>query len=100
MAPPFSAFSDPEFREMLKSMVLQEPGYMKVKWKPILTVEKLKQYVDAEYELFHIFLHEMLEPLVKELFGQPFAQILHDAVTLSNKYKYYSVALQFVGIQQ
>ena len=48
MAPPFSAFKDLEFREMLRSMVLQEPGYMKVKWKPILSVEKLNDYIDAE----------------------------------------------------
>ena len=38
----------------------------------------------------------MLEPLVEQSFSQPFAQVLHNAVTLSNKFKYYSVAIQFV----
>ena len=96
MSPPFSALIDPEFREMLKSMVPEEPGYMKVKRKPILTKNDIKKYIDAEMELFHKFLNEMLQPLVEESFGNPFVQILHDAVTLSNKFKYYSIAIQFV----
>lgn len=93
--PPFSSFRDPKFAEILR-MVPTEPGQMKVKYKPILSAEKLKEHVDAEHELFHRFLHEMLEPLAEQSFGQPFAQVLHDAVTLSNKFKHCSVATQFV----
>lgn len=99
MSPPFSELIDPEFKEMLKLMVPQEPGYMKVKQKPILSKNDIKKYIDAEMELFHKFLNEMLQPLVEQSFRNPFVQILYDAVTLSNKFKYYSISLQFVDLE-
>ena len=37
MSPPFTTLIDLEFKEMLKLIVLQEPGYIKVKQKPILS---------------------------------------------------------------
>ena len=53
-------------------------------------------YVEAEWDLFKINLMSQLKPLVEESKGNPFAMLIHDAVTLANKSKYYSIGIQFI----
>ena len=54
--PPISTFRDPKFLEMLAAMVPPDSNY---KGKPpILTIPKLKRYVDAEYELMKTEIHK------------------------------------------
>jgi len=95
-ASPFSQFADKHFRNMLKSMIPVGPGYMMIKKAPVLTIAKLKQYINAEYALFIENLRELLIPLVKQSAGRPFATLLHDAVMLANKMKFLSIALQVI----
>ena len=76
-------------------MICNEPGYKQVTHAPILTIQHLKKYTDAEFDLLKKDIRVELEPLVKESPGRPFCMIIHDAVTLSNKAKYYSIGLQF-----
>lgn len=96
MSPPFSTFSDPKFKDMLKPIIPNMPGYMKVKNVPILNRQKLIKYIELEWLLFCEFFCEMLEPLVKKSGGCSFVFLLHDAVTLANKLKFLSVGLQFI----
>ena len=94
-SPPFSLYRDPIYRKMLEHLIPNEPGFKQVKNPPILTIEHLKRYIDAEFDLFKEDLIAELKPLVQESRGRPFSMIIHDAVTLSNKSKYYSIGLQF-----
>lgn len=80
----------------MKEQILKGPGFRSVKKTPILTIDKLKKYIEAKHALFKKYLKETLEPLVEEANGQPFAMLLHDGVTMTNKLKHYSIAIQFI----
>ena len=54
---------------------------------PILTIPHLKQYVNAEWEIFKSIISKLIKDRVDEARLNPFAQFIHDAVTLKNKKK-------------
>ena len=62
-SPPFSQFRDPRFKNMLQAMIPSGPGFATVKKAPILTVEHLKKYIDAELEMLRSELHLELKAL-------------------------------------
>lgn len=92
----FSAFNDPQFRHILKSIIPTGPGYYKIDKAPIISVDKLKKYINTEFDLLIENIKLALAPLVKLSGSCLFAQLLHDYVMLSNKTKYISVTFQFI----
>ena len=80
---------------MLEAMISKLPGYATIKNTPILTINHLKKNIRVEMEIFKQYLHTELIPLLQKSRGRPFAMIVHDAVTLPNKTKYYSIGIQF-----
>ena len=77
-------------------MIPTSPGWTIVNKVPILNSRQLMLYIDAEWDLFEINLRSQLKPLVEQSKGNPFAMLIHDAVTLANKSKYYSIGIQFI----
>ena len=75
-------FDDEFFRDVLR---VQNPqcGF--------LARSKIKYHVAAEYLLFEVAFGWMLENLHKDFQGNPFAQGMHDGVTLANKKCYQSM---------
>ena len=63
---------------------------------PLMTVFKLKQYIDAEYTVFLFLLRLIIKLKIQQGHGLPFAQCIHDGVTLGNHKKYQSFGLQFI----
>lgn len=63
---------------------------------PLLSVYKLKQYINAEYSIFLILLQLIIKLKIEESHGSAFAQSIHDGVTLGNHKKYQSFGLQFI----
>ena len=93
--PPLSTFRDPKFLEMLAAMVPPDSNY---KGKPpILTIPKLKRYVDAEYELMKAEIHKLVHSKHHQSQGNAFGQLIHDGCTLDNGIKVQSVGLQMVS---
>ena len=84
-SPPFSQFQEPEFKAMLTNMIPTGPGWPVVKKVPILNSRQLMLHVDAEWDLFKMNLRSQLKPLVEQSKGNPFAMLVHDAVTLAKK---------------
>ena len=78
-------FDDEFFRDVLR---VQNPqcGF--------LARSKIKYHVAAEYLLFEVAFGWMLENLHKDFQGNPFAQGMHDGVTLANKKCYQSMGYQ------
>ena len=97
-SPLFSQFRDQRFKNMLQAMITSRSGFSTVKKAPILTVDHLKKYIDAELDMLKSDLHLELKALRDRYLGLPFDMLIHDAVTLSNKTKYYSVGIQFTDI--
>ena len=60
---------------------------------PILTIPHLKQYVNAEWEIFKSIISKLIKDRVDEARLNPFAQFIHDAVTLKSK-KYEAFGMQ------
>ena len=52
---------------------------------PILTIPHLKQYVNAKWEIFKSIISKLIKDRVDEASSNPFAQFIHDAVTMKNK---------------
>ena len=77
-------------------MIPTGPGFVLIKKPPVLNAKKLREYCDAELALFKQNLHEILKPMVGNSCGRPFAMIMHDVVTLSNKAKFNSIGIQFI----
>lgn len=84
---------------MLVRMIPKGSGYLIVEKPPVLSVPLLKKYIEAEHDFFIHQLKETLIPSIEKASRRPFVMVLHDAVTLSNKVKYYSIAIQFVDSQ-
>jgi hypothetical protein len=78
-------FEDQFFRDVL---VAQNPQCV------FLARNKIKYHVAAEYLLFEVAFGWMLEKLSKDFEGNPFAQGMHDGVTLANKKCYQSMGFQ------
>lgn len=91
---PLSVFVDPAFQDMITS---QGPKCVhKPKKTPILTIAKLKLFIEAEYEVFLKFTRNIVAAKQKQSKANKFGQVIHDGVTLENGNKYQSIGLQFV----
>ena len=55
---------------------------------PLLTIFKLKQYIEAEYSIFVFHIQLIIQLKAKQGRGCPFDQINHDDVTIANHKKY------------
>jgi hypothetical protein len=78
-------FEDEFFREMLTS---QNPQAF------FVARGQMKYHVAAELQLFEVAFSWMTEMLHREHYGNPFAQGMHDGVTLTNRRCYQSMASQ------
>jgi hypothetical protein len=78
-------FDDQFFRDVL---VAQNPQCS------FLARNKIKHHVAAEHLLFEVAFGWMLEKLSKDFEGNPFAQGMHDGVTLANKKCYQPMGFQ------
>lgn len=74
-------------------MISKGPGYLIVNKALILSIPLLKKYIEAEYDFFIHQLKEILKPSIEKACGRPFIIVLHNAVTLLNKVKYYSIVI-------
>ena len=91
---PLSVFVDKRFQDMVTH---QSPRCEhRPKKQPILTIAKLKLFIEAEYEVFLKFTREIIDAKQKQSKGNQFGQLIHDGVTLENGNKYQSIGLQFV----
>ena len=91
---PLSVFVDCAFQDMITS---QGPKCIhKPKKHPILTIPKLKLFIEAEYKVFLKFARNIVAAKQKQSKGNKFGQVIHDGVTLENGNKYQSIGLQFV----
>ena len=91
---PLSVFVDPAFQDMITS---QGPKCVhKPKKTPILTIAKLKLFIEAEYEVFLKFTRNIVAAKQKQSKANKFGQVIHDGVTLENGNTYQSIGLQFV----
>ena len=89
---PVSMFNDPLFKEMMKAMI---PLSCKFYKPPLLNIFGALQYTTSEFELFKSCLNKLLQPIVQDIKGNAFCQIIHDGVTLGNKSKYQTFGIQF-----
>ena len=55
---------------------------------PLLSIQKLRQYINAEYNIFIFFLQLIIKPKAQDIRGSSFAQAIHDVVTLGNHKSY------------
>ena len=83
-------FENPLFKDMLNSMS-DKPSE-----SGILTVDMLKKYVRAEFNVFVLFLKHIIVEKVAQSKGNTFAQIIHDGGTLASKKKYQGMGIQFI----
>ena len=91
---PLSVFVDKRFQDMV---IHQSPRCEhRPKKQPILTIAKLKLFIEAEYEVFLKFTREIIDAKIKQSKGNQFGQLIHDGVTLENGNKHQSIGLQFV----
>lgn len=91
---PISMFADPLFKEMLKVMI---PPSTQVEDPPLLNMFGALEYTISEFELFKSCLNKELEPMVKDIKGNSFCQLMYDGVTLGNKSKYQAFGIQFTN---
>jgi len=91
---PISMFADPLFKEMLKVMI---PPSTQVEDSPLLNMFGALEYTISEFELFKSCLNKELEPMVKDIKGNAFYQLMYDGVTLGNKSKYQAFGIQFTN---
>jgi hypothetical protein len=82
-----AAFDDPYFQRGLRGSCSD---------RALLTKDHLVRFVRAEFAIFKIFISFIIEEKLVETKGNPFAQGLHDAVTLGNHVGYESMALDFI----
>lgn len=61
-----------------------------------MSVKQLSKWVEAEFEVFLVFLRFVIEKKKARAMGNMFAQAIHDAGTLKNKQKFLAYGLQFV----
>ena len=87
--------SKDEFESTWFKKMLQEVG--DGERTAILTQNKLRQFVRAEFEIFIIFLKLITKMKYAIARGNAYAQGLHDGGTLISKRKYQALALQFVA---
>ena len=96
------SFTDPYFATMMEAQaaVSSVPFSTDTTYNyppsPLLTIFKLKQYIEAEYSVLLMLLQLIVKLKMQQSHGYPFAQSIHDGVTLGNHKKYQSFGLQFV----
>ena len=64
MAPPFKMFCDPLFKNMLVAMIPNSNGQPIVNNPPILTIDHLKKYIEAELDLMKNNINNELSDLM------------------------------------
>ena len=62
----------------------------------LLSIDQLKKYITAEYEVMNIHIKYLLALKVEQSCGNTFAQAIHDGGTLANKRKYQAFGCQFM----
>eukprot|EP00966_Prymnesium_polylepis_P068629 1594256-Prymnesium_polylepis.1 len=82
-----SAFEDPYWKNMLTTAGATS----------LLTAAQLDSWVEAEFEVFILFLRHILSLKVEQAQGNAFAQFIHDGGTLKNHKKYQALAMQFIA---
>ena len=94
------SFTDPYFATMMEAQaaVSSVPFSTDTTYNyppsPLLTIFKLKQYIEAEYSVLLMLLQLIVKLKMQQSHGYPFAQSIHDGVTLGNHKKYQSFRLQ------
>ena len=78
-----SAFEDPYWKNMLTTAGATS----------LLTAAQLDSWVEAEFEVFILFLRHILSLKVEQAQGNAFAQFIHDGGTLKNHKKYQALAM-------
>eukprot|EP00966_Prymnesium_polylepis_P329799 7385481-Prymnesium_polylepis.2 len=63
----------------------------------LLTAAQLDNWVDAEFEVFILFLRHILSLKVEQAQGNAFAQLIHDGGTLKNHRKYQALSMQLIS---
>ena len=81
------SFEDPYFREALCGSR---------KERRFLTKRMLEEYVSAEFSIFILFLKFILNKKAMQSMGNPFAQGIHDGVTLGDHKGYESLGINFI----
>ena len=99
-----ATFDDPAFREMLTAQheagaTVGAAGAGDSK-PPILTSKALAEYVPAAFHLFRAHLRRYINEHSNKAGGNPFAQGLHDTVTLANGNKHLGVGLVFPSMEK
>ena len=90
------SFADPYFATMMELQAAVSLGNQSLPTAatnqspppPVLTVFKLKQYIEAEYSVFLLLLRLIVKKKMLQSHGFPFAQSIHNGVTLGNHKKY------------
>ena len=67
--------------------------------RPLLTPKMLEKYVQAEFSIFVIFLKHFVNKKLIQTMGNPFAQAVHDGVTLGDHNGYESMGLDMVDTE-
>ena len=77
---------------MLRAMIPK--NYLKAgKKAPILSIDMLKKYIEAEYELMRSEIKSLVAAKHKASRGNAFAQLLHDGATLENGSKVEAIGM-------
>ena len=63
---------------------------------PIVVSGSVKLWVQAEFDLFKMFLCMAITKCQVECLGNPIGQAIHDCSTLADKHKYLAIGLQFI----
>ena len=81
--------SDKKLSKIAKMMKKRSPV-------PIVVGSSVKNWVQAEFDLFKLFLRMAITKCQVECRGNPIGQAIHDCSTLADKHKYLAIGLQFV----
>ena len=93
MAVSFSTFENKYWKEMHAA---QHQYGGKMGNVALLSIDQLKKYITAEYDIMIIHIKYLLALKVEQAFGNTFAQAIHDGGTLTNKKKYQAFGCQFM----
>ena len=95
---PKSFFGDPVFIRILQAVYdagrLGKPSDVSKRLR--LTDDNLARYVSAHYEQFKATVVTLLQWCLTYAHSNPFAQLIHDGVTLANGHKYLAVGISFI----